>query len=550
MLILTAYITFASRYGNGNEEPYTMVRISEGYAIFGQTNSFSGSGLGYGDLFLIAVDTMGNPILDRVYGRYIGSSTPREDYATWMIKTSDGGFLMLGYTGVDPSPSDSMHLFMIKTTPFGTVSWAKRMGVSPIAVGEVDKAWSVIEDTGGYILAGQTNTSPNADFDAIVLKVASDGSVIKWQKRLGRFKLGTDTVLAHLLFDIAKGPDGNYVLVGRVEDSLTTYSLGDPEDWDIYVVKIGPNGDTIWTKRYRGQPTHTFVSGNRESAIGLTMLPSGNFVVVGYANTWESPSNNPAYKDMLIMKIRGTDGMVQWAKRIVSDGTYDLFRNAYYSNGYVFLTGELNGDAVLIKMDTLGNLIWAKRFSTPSTDIGRYAFPTTINGQQHVAFLLSSGGYAVLVQLDSGGNYSRPPLCGYLTTINPPISNVSLYTIPTRDSVYNLSFSINNASVETASGINSNNLCPLNGDYELVVGERESCKDAIVVKSSKGVLKLDVYKAGNYEIKVYNASGRLVREFNGYMGLGVHTLNAHSGFFFVEIIKDDKSLGIFKAVIM
>ncbi|MEO0195587.1 MAG: hypothetical protein ABIL88_04980 [candidate division WOR-3 bacterium] len=550
MLILTAYITFASRYGNGNEEPYSMVRISEGYAIFGQTNSFSGGGLGYGDLFLIKVDTMGNLLWNRVYGRYISPSTPREDYATWMIGTSDGGFLMLGYTGVDPSPSDRMHLFMIKTNSLGTVSWAKRIGVNPIAVGEIDKAWSAVEDTGGYILAGQTNTSPGADFDAIVLKVASDGSVIRWQKRLGRFKFGTDTVVAQLMFDIAKGPDGNYILVGRVEDSLTTLPSGDPEDWDIYAVKIRPNGDTVWTKRYRGQPTRTFVSGNRESAIGLTMLPSGNFVVVGYANTWESPSNNPAYRDMLVMKIRGTDGAVLWAKRVVSNGTYDLFRNAYYSNGYVFLSGELNGDAVLIKMDTLGNLIWAKRFSTPSTDIGRYAFPTNINGQQHVVFLLSSGGYAILIQLDSSGNYLRPPLCGYLTTISPTISNVSLYAIPTRDSVYNLSFSINDASVATTNGINSNNLCPLNGDYELVVGERESCKDAIVVKSSKGGLKLDVYKAGDYEIRVYDASGRSVREFNGYMGLGVYTLNVHRGLFFVEIIKDDKSLGIFKAVIM
>jgi len=553
--LVGAFWTFIYRYGAaGTETPYTVVRMWNGYVMFGHTNSFSSGGLGYGDFFMIKTDTFGNIVWEKVYGRRLSSGTAREDHATWMERTSDGGFVMVGYTGLMPYPADTHHIFIIKTDVWGNVQWAKRIGASPVHAYETDKAWDVIED-GGYVIVGQTDATRSnpaipGDYDAIVIKLSSDGSTILWQKRLGRFRYGTDTVLAHLLFDVEKDPSGNYVIVGRVEDSLRSYTAGDPEDWDMYVVKMTPSGDTVWTRRYRGQPSYYFVPGNRESAIGVTVLPSGNFIVGGYSNTWESPANDPSYRDILIMKVRGSDGAVLWAKRVVSNGTMDRVRNLYYSNGYVYVAGEMAGDAVLIKMDTSGNLIWAKEYATAGYDVGRYAIPSTVDGDDHTVFLLSSGGDAFLLQLDSSGNYLRPAICGNVNTLSLTLQSVSVYDLPTRDSVYDLNFTVRNALVAVGNGMTVDTVCPLGEDVELVVGEREVCRTAVVVGGYPGGIKFKVSQAGNYTVRVYDPSGRLVGKREGYLSTGEYSLPLTvSGSVFVDVRKNGKRVGVFKVIL-
>ncbi len=553
--VLGYFSTFLYRYGaSGTEVPYVVVRMWNGYVMFGRTNSFSSGGLGYGDFFLVKTDTLGNVIWEKVYGRRLGTATAREDHATWMIRTSDGGFLMVGYTGLMPYPADTHHLFVIKTDPWGNVQWAKRIGANPIHAYETDKAWDVIED-GGFVIVGQTDAtrdpSTPGDYDAFVLKISSDGSSILWQKRIGRFKFGTDTVLAQLLFDAEKDPFGNYIVVGRVEDSLRNFTSADPEDWDIYVVKMTSTGDTVWTRRYRGQSSYYFVPGNRESAIGVTVLPSGNFIVGGYSNTWESPANDPSYRDILIMKVRGSDGAVLWARRVVSNGTLDRVRNLHYSNGYVLVAAEMGGDAVLIKMDTSGNLIWAREYATSGYDVGRYAIPSTVNGEEHVLFLLSSGGDALLAQLDSSGRYLRPSICGSLTEPSLTVQSVPIYAFPTRDSVYALNFAVRNASVSTGSGITADTVCPLGEETELMVGERRACGRAVVKLATTSGIRLRVGKEGAYSVRVFDASGRLVGRWSGALSVGEHVLPVRmtAGPKFIEVRMNGRRLGVFKVMV-
>ena len=556
LAVIGYFSTFIYRYGaSGIETPYTVVRMWNGYVMFGQTNSFSSGGLGDGDFFLLKTDTLGRIVWQKVYGRRIGSATRREDHATWMIRTSDGGFLMVGYTGLMPYPSDTHHLFVIKTDAWGNVQWAKRIGASPTHAYETDKVWDVMED-GGYILVGQTDATRSdpavpGDFDAIVLKLASDGSSILWQRRIGRFKFGTDTVLAQLLFDAERDPSGNYIIVGRVEDSLRNYTSGDPEDWDIYAIKMTSSGDTVWTRRYRGQPSYYFVSGSRESAIGVTVLPSGNFIIGGYSNAWESPANDPSYRDILIMKVRGSDGAVLWARRVVSNGTLDRVRNLHYSDGYVYVAAEMDGDAVLIKMDTSGNLVWAREYSTSGYDVGRYAIPSTVNGDEHVVFLLSSGGDVVLAQLDSAGRYLRPSICGNVMDVSLTLQSVSIYAFPTRDSLYTLNFSVRDAYVSTGSGLAADTICPLGGDYDLLVGEGDVCSKAVVRGTYGGGLTIKVAQPGSYTLRVFDPSGRLVETWKGYLGVGTHTLALplSRGIKLIEVRRGKERVGIFKVVV-
>jgi len=536
------------------EVPYTVVRMWNGYVLFGQTYSFSGGGLGDGDLFMIKTDTFGRIVWAKAYGRIIGTSIPREDHATWMIRTSDGGFLMIGYTGLMPYPSDTHHLFVVKTDVWGNVQWAKRIGASPIHAYETDKAWDVIED-GGFVIVGQTDATRSVsipgDYDALILKISSDGNTILWQKRIGRFKFGVDTVLAQLLFDVEKDPDGNYLIVGRVEDSLRNFTSADPEDWDIYAVKINASGDTIWTRRYRGQSSYYFVPGNRESAIALAVLPSGNFIIGGYSNTWESPANNPSYRDILLAKIRGSDGRVLWAKRVVRNGTLDRVRNLTYSDGYVYVAAELGGDAVLMKWDTSGNLLWAKEYGTSGYDVGRYVIPTTVDGLPHLLFLASSGGDAILVQLDSAGNYLRPSICGSVRNLPLTTVSIALYDFPTRDSLYTLDFEVRSATVSTGGSFTADTVCPLGGETELMVGERRACGTAVVKLATTSGIRLRVGKEGAYSVRVFDAAGRLVGRWSGALSVGEHVLPVRmtAGPKFIEVRMNGRRLGVFKVMV-
>jgi len=557
-VLVSAYWTFIYRYGAaGTEVPYTVVRMWNGYVVFGHTSSFSGGGLGDGDFFMFKTDTFGNLIWEKVYGRKLSSGTQREDHATWMIRTSDGGFVMIGYTGLTPYPSDTHHLFVVKTDAWGNVQWAKRIGSSPIYAYETDKPWDVIEDPndGSLVIVGQTDATSGdpavpGDYDAFVLKLASDGSAIDWQVRLGRFMFGTDTVLAQLLFDVEADPSGNYLIAGRVEDSVRSYTSGDPEDWDVYIVKISPAGDTIWTRRYRGQSSYYFVSGNRESAIGLTVLPSGNLIVGGYSNTWESPANDPSYRDILLMKVRGSDGAVEWARIVQSPGTLDRVRNLYYDNGYVYVAGEMSGDAVLIKMDTSGNLVWAKKFSTTNYDVGRYAITSSVDNLLHVVFLASSGGDAYLMQLDGEGNYLRPAICGSITSLPLNLQSVSMYALPTRDSLYALTFAVRSALTATGSGIVADTVCPLGENFDLAVGEMGTCPHVLVGAFRDG-LRVRAALPGTYTFTVMDVSGRVVGRVSLHLTQGSHVvrLPLRGGVKFVEVERDGRRMGTFKVIV-
>ena len=98
--------------GSGDEYAQSVVQASDGgYALAGFTDS---SGAGGFDFYLVKTDSAGNQNWTQTYG---GSG---DDFAYSLVKTSDGGYALAGYT--DSSGAGGNDFYLAKTDSAGASS--------------------------------------------------------------------------------------------------------------------------------------------------------------------------------------------------------------------------------------------------------------------------------------------------------------------------------------------------------------------------------------------------------------------------------------------
>ncbi len=127
------------------------------------------------------------------------------DYAHSIQQTSDGGYIVAGYT--ESFGAGDFDAWVIKLDAKGNVQWQKTYGGK-----DDDEAYSIQQTSdGGYIVAGYTYPLCASDWDAWVIKLDARGNV-QWQKTYG----GKDDDEA---YSIQQTSDGGYIVAGY------TYSL-------------------------------------------------------------------------------------------------------------------------------------------------------------------------------------------------------------------------------------------------------------------------------------------------------------------------------------
>jgi hypothetical protein len=148
--------------GIGNEIGFSVQQTSDsGYIIAGYTASF---GSGNGDVYLIKTDTIGDTMWTRTYGGV------NEDMGYSVRQTPDGGYIVAGKTASFGSGNSDVYL--IKTNASGDIVWTRTWGGSG-----VDFANSVEQTSdGGYIIAGYT-APPTGTGDVYLIKTDANGSV-------------------------------------------------------------------------------------------------------------------------------------------------------------------------------------------------------------------------------------------------------------------------------------------------------------------------------------------------------------------------------------
>lgn len=151
----------------------------------------------------------------------------------------------------------------------------------------------------------------------------------------------------------------------------TTTSYTTSHDTDIYIFRTNASGDSLWAKRIGGA--------GHEFAYQIISTSDGNYVVAGYTS-----STGAGYEDAYVVKINSS-GDVLWAKTQGGPGSDAALDVKQTSDGGYILTGTTSsGDAgvnaFLWKVDASGNTSWFKNYGGNMWDSGHCVLQTSDSG--------------------------------------------------------------------------------------------------------------------------------------------------------------------------
>jgi type IX secretion system substrate protein len=132
-----------------------------GYVVAG-TSSFDS--LTLTDVYLIKTNALGDTLWTKTYGG------PGYDYGQDVQQTTDGGYIITGYTNSCDTCDNSVYL--IKTDASGNLLWSNTNG----GVGDDEGNYVVQTPDGGYAVGGFSNSLGSGDYDFYLIKTDANGN--------------------------------------------------------------------------------------------------------------------------------------------------------------------------------------------------------------------------------------------------------------------------------------------------------------------------------------------------------------------------------------
>ena len=341
----------------GSERDYgwSVQQTSDGgYIIVGYTESY---GSGHEDVYLIKTDSAG----DSQWEKTFGGSDPDVGYS--VQQTSDGGYIIAGYT--ESYGAGNEDVYLIKTNSTGDSQWEKTLGGSD---GDYGRSVQQTSD-GGYIIAGQTASYGSGSSDVYLVKTDSTGNS-QWERTFGGVYLDYG-------FSVQQTSDGGYIIAGL---TLLSLDQGSGED-DAYLIKTDSMGNSQWEKTFGGLYL--------EYGVSVQQTSDGGYIIAGYTESYGSGN-----EDVYLIKTNST-GDSQWEKTLGgSDGDYGRSVQQTSDGGYIIAGqtasyGSGSSDVYLVKTDGAGNSQWEKALGGSNTDYAESVQQT------------SDGGYII-----AGGTWS------------------------------------------------------------------------------------------------------------------------------------------------
>lgn len=371
-----AQIAFSKEYGGiENEDGRWMEQTADsGFILTGMTNTYSN---GQADVWLVRTDAYGNTLWNKSFGG------TQYDFGNMVRNTSDGGFIIGGFTGSYGSGGNDG--WLIKTNASGTKLWDKTFGDSGLQELE-----AVIQTSdGGYAAVGISYTSGTQYYDIYLVRTDANGDSL-WTKNIGgqSYEIGNS---------IQQTADGGFIIGGQ------TYSYGNL-DGDFYMVKTDASGNVQWEK--------TYANNGLQEAHHVQIAASGGYVLVGDA---DSLANGFGDTDIWLIRT-DVNGDTLWTKiygGTKKDGGKTIENTSdggFVMAGITRSFNLINPNYYLVKTDASGNIEWSN-----------YSYGSAYHDHAYRGIETSDGGFAefgyfrnasnkqnfALVKLGPGGGVSK-----------------------------------------------------------------------------------------------------------------------------------------------
>ena len=309
---------------------------------------------------------------DTVWSRTFGGYNT--DIAYSACETSDGGFILTGYTS--SFGAGQQDAYLVKTNSAGDTSWTTTFGGA-----SMDGAHFVREaGDGGFVIAGYTESFGGAGKNVYLIKTDTLGTAEQTRTY--------STSLMDVAYAFCETPDQGYMFIG--------YKNG-PSGWtkgDLWILKTDSLLDTLWTSTYGG--------GGEDYGISIQPAADSGYIICGSTSSFGAGG-----KDAWLVRI-DEQGDTLWTKtyggaledvaygvNVTSDGGYVL-------SGYINGTGAWTaGDVWLLKTDPQGDTLWTRVYGGTSEEYGWDVYETIDHG--YVTAGMGSGN-AWLIRTDAQGD--------------------------------------------------------------------------------------------------------------------------------------------------
>lgn len=304
---------------------------------------------------------------DQYWIRAYGGSG--EDSISVVRQTADGGYIAGGNSSSFVSAGSE--IMIMKLNGDGTVAWQKTYSTK-----ECTTFYCIRETSdGGYIVAGKQNDSTLQYRNALILKLTGSGD-IEWQKSYGRNGC--------LIYSIAQIGDGGYIAAGA-------YS-GDSFDEGIWILKLNSKGNIVWQKGF----------GNRIMGKSIQQTSDHGYILLGMATY--------VFYDIVVIKLDST-GQVAWRRNysnVFDFSDFDVYPHSITqtAEGGYLLTYACGSGTGLLMLDGSGDISWAKHYR--GGDSRFFAIQQTTDGGYVVAGRLGRVNLferdALIIKIDGSGN--------------------------------------------------------------------------------------------------------------------------------------------------
>lgn len=388
---------------NPFDVPTDIIQVSDGYFITGTTGNHSTDT----QIFYLKTDEN----FDVIYSHF--ASYDISSIGTNMLKTEDNNILLNGYMGYNYSKKDIL-LFKLNNE------------------GEIINNFSIIDES--QAIWGGFTKKNNVDKYCFFGVLNDEPTIIETDEE---FNFIWET---HSNFYILNSIYTNDGIISMAQSSYENPTYFNYLDF----IKYDLNGNQLWHQRY----------GNYQAYSGETILnlPNNEILFAGSSSNYDEHPN-------IFLYNTDSDGNENWQKTIGETYKWEECHDAILIDSFIYLTGYIENNGLLIKTDLSGNIIWTKEY--PITDAQVEIFKIIQKNDESLILLgKKRDNYApseqdiIIIETNLDGIITNT------SQINMPEIEITIHPNPADDILKICNKS--RTEIETISIINSNGQVVLN----------------------------------------------------------------------------------------